>query len=74
MLQDEELLGIYAIELMQMTHQVDKIHISGNLSNTRTMLMEYFVIPVSNFTVFQPRIQTVFDSLELGNSGFLMTN
>ena len=55
---------IYAIEQMKLTDKVDKMHISGKFSSNRTKLM--FFKPVSNFTVFEPRIQTDFTRLELG--------
>ena len=62
-LQDEKPSGTYAIELMKMTDKMDKIHISGKFSNSRIKLMVFF--HTCNFTVFPPRIQTDFSSLEL---------
>ena len=63
----ETLSGTYAVKLAKLTDTVHKICISGKLFNARTMLVESFCfIPVSNFIVFHPRIQTDFNSLKLG--------
>ena len=49
--------------LVKMT---DKICINGKFSAQKPSEWRYFSIPVSNFTVFQPRIQT--DSSSVGRS------
>ena len=53
------------------TDKVENIHISWKFFNLRTKLMESFFIPISNFTLFQSRIQTDFSSLELGQQRLL---
>ena len=42
------------------------IHMNGTFFSIGAKWMESFFIPVSNFTVFQPKIQTDFRSVELG--------
>ena len=61
-----EISVIYAKELMKLTNKGDKIHISGKFFNPATKLMGSFFIHASSFIVFQPRFQTDFSSLELG--------
>ena len=67
MLQDETLSGFHARLLMKLTDEVDKIRITGAFSNPRTNLMKSFFNPVINFAVFEPNIQTDFNSLEFGH-------
>ena len=52
--------------LVKMTDKMDEICINGKFSAQEPSEWRYFSIPVSNFTVFQPRIQT--DSSSVGRS------
>ena len=46
--------------------QIKWLHINGRLFSTGVKWMESFFLPVSNFTVFQPRISIDFRSVESG--------
>ena len=51
------LSGIYATVLVKLTYKMDEICISGKFSvQEPSEWRGFFCIPVSNFTVFQPRI------------------
>ena len=52
--------------LVKMTDKMDEICINGKFSAQEPSEWRDFSIPVSNFTVFQPRIQT--DSSSVGRS------
>ena len=52
----ENTSGIYATGLVKLTDKMDKICINGKLSVQEPSEWRVFGIPVSNFTVFQPRI------------------
>ena len=63
-LQDGKPCGIYVIELMKLIEKVNKNHINWKVFNLTANSVESFFIPVSDFIVFQPRIQTHFHSPE----------
>ena len=50
------LSGIYAIGLVKLTDKMDEIWINGKLSVQESSEWGVFCIPVSSFTVLQPRI------------------
>ena len=54
------LSGIYATGLVKLTDKMDEICINGKFEVQEPSEWRYFCIPVSNFTVSQPRIYTWF--------------
>ena len=48
--------GIYATGLVKLTDKMDKIYINGKFKVQEPREWRVFCIPVSNLTVFQPRI------------------
>ena len=54
------LSGNYATELVKLTDKLDEIFINGRFQYRSKVNGEFYWIPVSNCTVFQPRIWTNF--------------
>ena len=64
----ETLSGNYATELVKLIAKMDELCIKGRFQYRSQVNGEFYFIPQSNFTAFQPRIQTDFRNAGIRSS------